>query len=124
MRLVNKAVTVTVGVFLFSLSLYSQTRLTPTITFINQSGENCVVKLVGPTGGYIRVPQGTRQSISSRGGRYYILTRYGEPGHFRYTRGETFLVTETNTSVSRISITLHKVVGSNYETQPDSGREF
>jgi hypothetical protein len=107
---------------ILAASLVAQER--PTITFVNQSGENCVVKLVGPSGGYVDVQSGAQNTIAVGGGNYYILTRYGEPGRFRFTRGAPFYVTETPYSVSRISITLHKVVDGNYETKPDSGRDF
>ena len=103
-------------------SLVAQDR--PTITFVNQSGENCVVKLVGPSGGYVDVQRGGQNTVAVGGGNYYILTRYGEPGRFSFTRGTPFYVTETPYSVSRISITLHKVVDGNYLTKPDSGRDF
>ena len=103
---------------------HAQDTESPRITFINQSGENCLVKLVGPTTAFVNVPNGGQRGIAVRGGTYYILTRYGEGGHFRYTRGDSFDVTETPYSVSDISITLHKVLGGNYRTKPDSGSDF
>lgn len=115
-----------VTVMVLSLTLFAigQASESPTITFVNQSGENCLVKLVGPTTSYVTVPNGTQQTINVRGGQYHIRTRYGNAGHFRYTRGEPFEVTETAYSVSDISITLHKVIGGNYTTYPDSKGDF
>ena len=121
---VPKHLFVTILVLTFAVLASGQASDSPTITFVNQSGENCLVKLVGPTTGYLNVPNGTQQTINVRGGHYHILTRYGDTGHFRYTRGEPFEVSETAYSVSDISITLHKVVGGNYTTNPDSGSSF
>ena len=108
---------------LFLVRLGAQEQ-TPTVTFQNQSGEDCVVKLVGPTVGYVDVPNGTDRTVQVHGGRYYIITRYGQPQHYRFTRGAPFDVVENAYSVSRISITLHKIANGNYQTTPDSGRDF
>ena len=121
---VRERLFVTILVLTFAISASGQANDSPTITFVNQSGENCLVKVVGPTTGYVNVPNGTQQTINVRGGQYHILERYGNAGHFRYTRGEPFEVSETAYSVSDISITLHKVVGGNYTTYPDSGNSF
>jgi hypothetical protein len=83
-----------------------------------------VVKLVGTLSDYIEVPSGGQNTIAVGGGSYYILARYGNAGHFHFTRGVPFYITESPYSVSRISITLHKVVDGNYATRPDSGRDF
>ena len=119
-----RQISLAITVLSFVLCASGQGSESPTITFINQSGENCLVKLVGPTAAFVNVPTGTQRSIAVRGGNYDILTRYGEAGHFRYTRGDPFDVTETAYSVSDISITLHKVVGGNYATHPDPGSDF
>ena len=107
--------------FLVGLSAQEQT---PTVTFQNQSGEDCVVKLVGPAVAYVDVPNGADRTVQVRGGRYYIITRYGLPQHYRFARGAAFDVIENAYSVSRISITLHKVANGNYQTTPDSGSGF
>lgn len=97
---VRERLFVTILVLSFAISASGQGNDSPTITFVNQSGENCLVKLVGPTTGYVNVPNGTQQTINVRGGHYHILTRYGDTGQFRYTRGEPFEVSETAYSVS------------------------
>jgi len=119
-----RMVFVSLTVLFFVVCASGQGNESPTITFVNQSGENCLVKLVGPMTTFVRVANATQKQVAVRGGHYYILTRYGDAGHFRYTRGEPFDVTETAYSVSEISITLHKVVGGNYNTHPDSGSDF
>jgi len=98
----------------------------PTIQFTNHSGENATVKLAGgPTGGYVDVPSGGSASVAVRGGFYWIVTRYCDrQGACSYSRGESFQVAESPYGVSRISITLHKVVNGNYRTDPASAREF
>lgn len=106
------------------LAASAQNDDSPRLTFINQSGENCLVKVIGTTTAFVPVPDGTQRSVAVRGGRYYIITRYGDAGRYRYSRGEPFNVVESEYSVSDISITLHKVIGGNYVTHPDSGRDF
>lgn len=97
---------------------------TPTVRFVNYSGEDTTVKLVGPTAGYIEVPNGASRTIGVRGGSYTIVTRYGRPGNYSYQRGEQFFVSETPYSVDRISITLHKVQNGNYHTQKARSSDF
>src|ERR1022692_1144958 len=87
---------------------------TPTISFVNYSGESATVKLIGPTGGYIEVPNGASRTVGVRGGAYTIVTRYGVSGNYSYQRGDQFFVSESAYSVDRISITLHKVPNGNY----------
>jgi hypothetical protein len=96
----------------------------PTIRFENASGDDCVVKLVGPTGGYVDVPDAGSRTVAVRGGQYHIVTRYGRPGSYSYRRGESFSVTESSNAVSRIVITLHRVSNGNYDTRPTSEAEF
>jgi hypothetical protein len=96
----------------------------PTVTLQNQSGEAALVKLVGPTPSVVSVPQNTNRTVEVAGGRYYLLVRYGTSGHYHYTKGDPFYVTQTPTEVSDISITLHKVIGGNYHTHPIGPSDF
>ena len=96
-----------------------------TVTFINQSGEPALVKLIGPTSLLVEVPNGTSRTVNVAAGEYYELVRYGsQPSHYRYSKGKTFTVEQTATQYSVTSITLHKVVGGNYPTHPISEKEF
>ena len=96
-----------------------------TITFENQSGEPAVVKLVGPSGQSVEVPQGKTRTINVAAGEFYILVRYGgKAGQYTYSKGDPFIVEQTATQYSAISITLHKVVDGNYSTYPTSRAEF
>jgi hypothetical protein len=96
----------------------------PTVRFVNYSGEDATVKLSGPTGGYIEVPNGESRTVSVRGGSYSIVTRYGRPGNFSYQRGDQFSVSESAYSVDRILITLHKVPNGNYHTRKAESTDF
>ncbi len=70
-------------------------------------------------------PNGGSRTVAAAGGTYSIVTRYGDtPRAFHYSKGNSFTVTETTYEASVITITLHKVVGGNYETHPVSAREF
>ena len=100
-----------------------------TITFANQSGDLALVKLVGPSRQAVDVPSGTTRTVKVSAGSYYLLVRYGaKPGSYRYSKGQSFDVEEKQTALSseysRISITLHKVVGGNYSSAPSSREEF
>lgn len=43
-----------------------------TITFDNKSGEPALVKLIGPTGQTVEVPNGESQTVNTGAGEYYI----------------------------------------------------
>lgn len=96
-----------------------------TITFDNKSGESALVKLIGPTGHSVEVPNGESWTVNTAAGEYYILTRYGsKPGGYKYTKGDPFTVVQTESEYSIITITLHPVIGGNYATYPISADEF
>ena len=97
---------------------------TPTVLFVNYSGGDATVKLVGPTAGYVEVPNGATRTVGVRGGYYTIVTRYGRPGGYSYQRGERFFVSESAYRVDRISITLHKVPNGNYHTARARSSDF
>ncbi|MCX6908454.1 MAG: hypothetical protein NTY01_10475 [Verrucomicrobia bacterium] len=94
------------------------------VTFDNQSGKPALVKLVGPTSASISVENGSKESLSVGLGHYFIKIRYGTPGAYTYSKGDEFDVTETATSASHITITLHKVVAGNYGSNAISESEF
>ena len=94
------------------------------VTFDNQSGEPALVKLIGPTFVDVEVPAGGRRTVAAAAGRYHIKIRYGAPGRYRFAKGDEFDVTETSTTRSETTITIHKVIGGNYSTRPISEDEF
>ncbi|MEP7338404.1 MAG: hypothetical protein ABI977_11770 [Acidobacteriota bacterium] len=95
-----------------------------TITLINKSGVPALVKLVGPTKHTIEVGNDNSQTVQVAGGEYHILVRYGSEGKYRYSKGDPFTVTETQTQYEEVSITLHTVAGGNYDSRPSSPDEF
>ena len=95
-----------------------------TVAFDNRSGQPALVRLVGPTSTDVVVPNGSKQTVKACGGHYLIKVRYGEPGQYRYTKGQEFEVQETATTASAITITLHKVTAGNYDTRPITEKEF
>jgi hypothetical protein len=111
-----------------ALRLIGSGLCSPSIGFSNQSGSPATVKLVGPTRRLVEVTNGGSKSVSVEGGEYYILTRYGTPGHYRFTRGDAFHVVHQGNSAgercSAITITLHKVVNGNYGSRDSSPDEF
>lgn len=96
----------------------------PTITFQNQSGDDALVRLEGPTAQLVPVSDSGARKVEVSGGTYRIFVRYGRLGKYRYTKGRSFSVTETAYQVSDIYITLHTVPGGNYESGSSSETEF
>ena len=96
----------------------------PTITFENRSGDDALVRLVGPSSVTVSVADSSSRTVEARGGTYRMYVRYGQPGKYRYTKGDSFSVYEGADGVDQISITLHKVVGGNYGTAPSNEAEF
>jgi hypothetical protein len=96
-----------------------------TISFENQSGEEALVKVIGPVRGNVPVPNGTTRAINVPAGSYYILTRYCDSqGRYSYSKGTQFTVIQTETQYSEITITLHTVPNGNYRTYPATATEF
>jgi hypothetical protein len=96
-----------------------------TITYDNKSGQLALVKLIGPSRRTTEVPNHQRRTVTVVGGEYYILTRYGSKrDEYTYAKGDRFHVTQTARRYSIITITLHKVVGGNYGTEPIKADEF
>jgi hypothetical protein len=95
------------------------------ITFDNQSGSQALVKLVGPSPRTVTVRNSSRETVQVGPGNYYILVRYGSAQvNYTYSKGRAFNVEESADSYSVITITLHKVIGGNYETRPIAASEF
>jgi hypothetical protein len=94
------------------------------IKFINSSGENALVKLVGPNRSEVSVPNGQSRTVSVAAGDYYILVRYGEPGKYRYSRGDRFRIDQEPGYYFETSITLHKIVNGNYGSRDSNQNEF
>ena len=95
------------------------------ITFDNRSGNDALVKLIGPAGGVVAVPNNQDRTVQVPSGTYFILVRYGDtPSSYAYTRGQSFSVEQIGDMYSVITITLHKVIGGNYETHTIPAAEF
>jgi hypothetical protein len=96
-----------------------------TITFDNKSGETALVKVIGPSGQTVEVPNRQSRTVNIEAGEYYILVRYGSnPKEYSYAKGNPFTITQTATQYSATTITLHKVLDGNYLTHPISAEEF
>jgi hypothetical protein len=95
-----------------------------TLTFSNQSGQDALVRIAGPTAGVVEVPEGTRRTTAIEGGLYRIYVRYGSPGHYTYSRGNPFAVTENDREYEHVEITLHAVLNGNYGSRPSNEAEF
>ncbi len=94
------------------------------LTFINKSGEMALVKLVGPTRKEIHVPHKQEKTMRISSGVYRIYVRYGEPGHYRYSKGEIFEIDNIPNGNIKARLTLHGVVDGNYSVSPSDEIEF
>ncbi len=96
-----------------------------TVTFLNGSAEDAVVKLVGPSAQYVEVPNGKNATVHVAPGEYRIVVQYrGKNGRYTYSKGDPFDVIESGSQYSVIRITLHKVFNGNYRTRPATRDEF
>ncbi|MFH1919873.1 MAG: hypothetical protein ABIP48_08320 [Planctomycetota bacterium] len=95
------------------------------ITFDNQSGQPASVRLVGPTRAEVNVPSGGQDSIRFVApGSYLIRVRSGTLGNYRYSEGDTFDVTQMDTTYSLVTVTLHPTPGGNYSVRDSSAADF
>ncbi len=121
----GRAVASLVAVLVLTCVLVCAQEPPNTITFTNNSGEDAMVKLVGPTHGYIAVPNQAERTVHVAAGRYYIVVRYCDrSNHCSYNKGDPFDVEQTDTEYSAITITLHKVPNGNYHTHPATAADF
>lgn len=94
------------------------------LTLINHSGDNALVKLTGPSRRTVTIPNGSSRIVNIAGGQYLIYVRYGTPGRYRFTKGESFRIEETSFSYTQATLTLHGVQNGNYHTEASSENEF
>jgi len=94
------------------------------LTFINKSGEDALVKLVGPSRKVVQVENGKEKRVEIASGSYYIYVRYGDLGHYRYAKGETFGIEDVVNGYVEAELTLHGVVNGNYVVRASSEEEF
>lgn len=114
-------ITILLVLFAITLAAHGQEN---SVTFDNRSGEPALVKLIGPTYKEVQVPNGAKRSIKALAGSYHVKVRYGTAGKYRYTKGQEFQVIQTATTRSETMITLHEVIGGNYESHPISEQGF
>ncbi len=95
------------------------------ITFDNQSGQNTVVKLIGPTYVVSRLARDQKRTVRVSKGDYYVLVRYGNsPKEYSYTKSALFSVDQPDGQISIITFTLHRRSGGSFQSHLVSGDEF
>ena len=95
------------------------------IIFDNQSGQNAVVRVIGPTKLVARVPKQRKKTVHVAAGDYYILVRYGDSEKdFTYTKSDPFAVTQPEGRYSIITFTLYRTKGGDFNVLPISPEEF
>jgi|SRR5271157_1690592 len=104
----------------------AQTQESPnTFTFVDDSGEKVTLKLIGPTHGYISVPNRAQNTVHVAAGRYTIVGRYCDRSKYcSNKKSDASDVIHMATQYSKITITLNLVPDGNYHTTPASAAEF
>lgn len=115
---------VLVAAVVFSLSVSAGAVGRATLTLENASAEDALVRVVGPTTTYVETPNSSSRTIRVDGGTYRLYVRYGQPGHYSYTRGEPFAIKDDGREWEEVTVTLHKVPNGNYRTSPSDAAEF
>jgi hypothetical protein len=87
-----------------------------TLTLENGSRDDALVRVIGPTSGFVDVPSASSRTVYVSGGAYRIFVRYGQSGSYIYTRGEPFSIKDDHQGWEEVTITLHKVPNGNYRT--------
>lgn len=106
-----------------AISVYAGSEING-LTFMNRSGDLALVKLVGPSRKVVQVPDGQDRRVQIASGAYRIYVRYGEDGHYIYTKGESFVIREVTGGYIQAQLTLHGVVNGNYGVEGSSRQEF
>ncbi|GJL62247.1 MAG: hypothetical protein NPIRA04_09010 [Nitrospirales bacterium] len=113
------------GVFGQSWIVYSAQSPPNKITFENHSGQNAVVKLIGPTKAVVSLVRGQTRIVRVVAGDYHVLVRYGSsPKEYSYTKSAQFSVDQPENQISIITFTLHRRSGGSFQSEPVSGDEF
>jgi hypothetical protein len=94
------------------------------ITFDNLLGDPASIKLIGPVRQTVEVPLRQRITVTVPGGQYYVLVRHGSADGYDYAKGDAFVVTQTATRHSVITITLRDSFSGNYANHPTTADEF
>ena len=74
--------------------------------------------------GLVPVPNASTRTVAVRGGAYRLFVRYGQPGKYRFTRGDPITITHADKEFEEVIITLQTMVDGNYRTSPSDEAEF
>jgi hypothetical protein len=95
------------------------------IIFDNQSGQNAVVKVIGPTKLVVKVPKQRKKTVHVADGDYHILVRYGDSAKdYTYTKSDPFAVTPLGDQYSIITFTLYRTKGGDFNATSVPQEEF
>ena len=123
MRTLKAIWMVTLFIIIGAVSVYARSEVNG-LTFMNKSGDLALVKLVGPSRRVVEVADGQDRRVQIASGTYIIYVRYGDKGHYRYTKGESFVIREVTGGYIQAQLTLHGVVNGNYAVEGSSRQEF
>lgn len=91
------------------------------VMFSNHSGEQALVRLIGPASRDVEVSANAQAEAYVAAGKYTYNIRWGMPGQYRYSEGQEFEVQEkTATTI----VTLPEVPDGNYQAQRIPEAEF
>jgi PEGA domain len=92
-----------------------------TITFLNQSGTDVLIRISGPSNPRTKIKDKSVAKLKVQPGAYTVLARFGgNPGEYVYSKGEPMTITETQTEHSAATIVLRRPL----KDDPDAHGEF
>jgi LysM repeat protein len=93
------------------------------MTLVNNSGEEALVKIVGPKSGVVELTKETERTILLPAGTYKYYVRYSQGPKASYARGTPFTLEAVSTGYIEASLTLISPPG-NYQPDPVLEEEF
>ena len=87
------------------------------LTLVNQSGEEALVKILGPKSGVVELAKESERTILLPAGSYKYYVRYGQGQTVSYARGTPFTLEAVSTGYIEAALTLISPPGT---YQPDS----
>jgi hypothetical protein len=93
------------------------------LTLLNQSGEEALVKIVGPKSGAVALGRESEKTILLPAGSYKYYVRYGQDPGFSFARGTPFTLEAVSTGYIEATLTLISPPGIN-QSDPVLEEEF
>ncbi len=116
-KLVTPAVPMRIAAAPNELTLVNETEFFALVRIKSKTDRTTVVEVpIGP---------GCSATINLPSGDFFEVVRFGkEPDSYHYVKGEGFQLAASKSQFTKATLTLHRVPGGDYVTQPCSAEEF